>query len=82
MFKLFQGEAIHKVLQIYLVNNESTSDLLNELACSVLPEVSVYFYQVSYNISHYWILLEGSRTLAIYWELKLVMNMRSNCFVK
>lgn len=30
---------IQKILQIYLKYSESTSDLLNELACTVLPQV-------------------------------------------
>ncbi|KAI0501331.1 hypothetical protein KFK09_016275 [Dendrobium nobile] len=33
------GEVIQKILQIYLTNTESSSDLLNELACSILPQV-------------------------------------------
>lgn len=30
---------IQKILQIYLKYSESTSDLLDELACKVLPQV-------------------------------------------
>ncbi|KAK8957970.1 hypothetical protein KSP39_PZI000438 [Platanthera zijinensis] len=33
------GDIIQKILQIYLTNTECTSDLLNELACSILPQV-------------------------------------------
>ncbi|XP_058097444.1 uncharacterized protein LOC131242659 isoform X2 [Magnolia sinica] len=34
-----KGEIIQRTLHIYLKNNESTSDLLDELACSILPQV-------------------------------------------
>uniref|UniRef100_A0A0D9WVL7 Fanconi anemia group D2 protein n=1 Tax=Leersia perrieri TaxID=77586 RepID=A0A0D9WVL7_9ORYZ len=34
-----KGELIQKILQTYLKNSESTSDLLDELACSVLPQM-------------------------------------------
>ncbi|THU74124.1 hypothetical protein C4D60_Mb04t30040 [Musa balbisiana] len=34
-----KGDMIQKILQIYLKYSESTSDLLNELACTVLPQV-------------------------------------------
>ncbi|XP_020271139.1 Fanconi anemia group D2 protein homolog, partial [Asparagus officinalis] len=34
-----KGDIVQKILQIYLKNSESTSDLLDELACSVLPQV-------------------------------------------
>ena len=30
---------MQKILQVYLENSESTSDLLHELACSILPQV-------------------------------------------
>ncbi|KAL7120198.1 hypothetical protein ACP275_02G108500 [Erythranthe tilingii] len=35
-----KGEMVQKILRIYLTNCQSTSDSLNELACSVLPQVS------------------------------------------
>ncbi|KAF8413568.1 hypothetical protein HHK36_001559 [Tetracentron sinense] len=35
-----KGEIIQKILHIYLENSDSTSDLLDELACSVLPQVA------------------------------------------
>ncbi|KAK4576846.1 hypothetical protein RGQ29_027402 [Quercus rubra] len=35
-----RGEIIQKMLHIYLENSESTSDLLDELACYILPQVS------------------------------------------
>ncbi|KAG8391040.1 hypothetical protein BUALT_Bualt01G0146600 [Buddleja alternifolia] len=35
-----KGEMVQKILRIYLGNCQSTSDLLNELACSILPQVS------------------------------------------
>ncbi|KAL8061718.1 hypothetical protein ABFX02_02G103500 [Erythranthe guttata] len=35
-----KGEMVQKILRIYLANCQSTSDSLNELACSVLPQVS------------------------------------------
>lgn len=35
-----KGDLIPRILQIYLRNSESTSDLLEKLACSVLPEVA------------------------------------------
>lgn len=34
-----QGEIVQRILQIYLGNSESTSDLLHELAFSILPQV-------------------------------------------
>ncbi|KAG0463482.1 hypothetical protein HPP92_019551 [Vanilla planifolia] len=34
-----KGDILQKILQIYLKNTESASDLLNELACSILPQV-------------------------------------------
>lgn len=36
---LEQGDIIQKILRIYLQNSESTSDLLDQLAGSVLPQV-------------------------------------------
>lgn len=38
-FCCLQGEIIQKMLHIYLENSELTSDLLDELACSILPQV-------------------------------------------
>ncbi|GAB4842861.1 hypothetical protein Ancab_012839 [Ancistrocladus abbreviatus] len=35
-----QGETIGKILHIYLDNSDSTPDALDELACSILPQVS------------------------------------------
>ncbi|XP_062170326.1 uncharacterized protein LOC133876038 [Alnus glutinosa] len=35
-----KGEMVQKVLHIYLENSDSPSDLLDELACSILPQVS------------------------------------------
>ncbi|CAK7340364.1 unnamed protein product [Dovyalis caffra] len=35
-----KGEIVQKILRIYLENSDSKSDLLEELACSILPEVS------------------------------------------
>ncbi|KAI3445237.1 hypothetical protein Pfo_001902 [Paulownia fortunei] len=35
-----KGEMVHKILRIYLGNCQSASDSLNELACSILPQVS------------------------------------------
>ncbi|XP_043702238.1 Fanconi anemia group D2 protein homolog isoform X2 [Telopea speciosissima] len=34
-----KGEIIQKILQIYLKNSESTSETLDEIACSILPQV-------------------------------------------
>ncbi|KAG1348195.1 putative Fanconi anemia group D2 protein [Cocos nucifera] len=34
-----KGDIIHKILQIYLRNSESSTDLLEELACTILPQV-------------------------------------------
>ncbi|KAK9285230.1 hypothetical protein L1049_024418 [Liquidambar formosana] len=34
-----KGEIVQKILHIYLENSESTSNLLEELACSILPQV-------------------------------------------
>ncbi|KAJ0982639.1 hypothetical protein J5N97_010894 [Dioscorea zingiberensis] len=34
-----KGDIIQKILHIYLKNSESTPDLLDELACSILPQV-------------------------------------------
>lgn len=39
VFIACQGDLIPRILQIYLRNSESTSVLLDELACSVLPQV-------------------------------------------
>ncbi|XVF81614.1 hypothetical protein PTKIN_Ptkin15bG0169300 [Pterospermum kingtungense] len=35
-----KGEIVQKILRIYLEYTESTSDLLDELACKILPQVS------------------------------------------
>ncbi|KAJ9185042.1 hypothetical protein P3X46_004717 [Hevea brasiliensis] len=35
-----KGEIMQKILYIYMENSESKSDLLDELACSILPQVS------------------------------------------
>ncbi|KAL3537801.1 hypothetical protein ACH5RR_001167, partial [Cinchona calisaya] len=35
-----KGHMVKKILQIYLENSQSTSDSLNELACSVLPQAT------------------------------------------
>ncbi|KAE8685890.1 putative UDP-glucosyl transferase 71C4 [Hibiscus syriacus] len=35
-----KGEMVQKILRAYLEYSESTSDLLDELACSILPQVS------------------------------------------
>ncbi|OMO97001.1 hypothetical protein CCACVL1_04714 [Corchorus capsularis] len=35
-----KGEIVQKILRIYLEYTESTSDLLDELACRILPQVS------------------------------------------
>ena len=37
-----QGHIVQKVLHIYLENCQSTSDSLNELACSILPQVCLF----------------------------------------
>ncbi|KAH7661696.1 fanconi anemia group D2 protein [Dioscorea alata] len=34
-----KGDVLQKILHIYLRNSESTPDLLDELACSILPQV-------------------------------------------
>ncbi|XP_073107701.1 uncharacterized protein [Elaeis guineensis] len=34
-----KGDIIQKILQIYLKNSESSTDLLEELACTILPQV-------------------------------------------
>ncbi|OVA07427.1 hypothetical protein BVC80_8713g9 [Macleaya cordata] len=34
-----KGDIIQKILHIYLENSDSTADLLEELACSILPQV-------------------------------------------
>lgn len=36
---------VQKILHIYLRNNDSTSDALNELACSILPQVYEFLVQ-------------------------------------
>ncbi|KAJ7964604.1 Fanconi anemia group D2 protein-like [Quillaja saponaria] len=36
-----RGETIQKILHIYLENSDSTSDSLEQLACSILPQVSL-----------------------------------------
>ncbi|KAJ4823344.1 hypothetical protein Tsubulata_040599 [Turnera subulata] len=35
-----KGEVVQKIVRIYLQNSEAKSDLLDELACSILPQVS------------------------------------------
>lgn len=40
-----QGEMVQKILHIYLRNNDSISDALNELACSILPQVHEFLVQ-------------------------------------
>ncbi|KAL5739450.1 hypothetical protein ACOSQ2_028630 [Xanthoceras sorbifolium] len=37
-----KGEIVQKVLWIYLEYSASTTDLLDELACSILPQVTLY----------------------------------------
>lgn len=39
MYAFNQGEVVQKILRIYLEYSLSTTDLLNELACSILPQV-------------------------------------------
>lgn len=34
-----QGEMVQNILRIYLETSGSTSDLLDELACTILPQV-------------------------------------------
>ncbi|KAK4802232.1 hypothetical protein SAY86_000435 [Trapa natans] len=36
-----KGERLQKILCIYLENSDSTLDLLNDIACSILPQVSL-----------------------------------------
>uniref|UniRef100_A0A0A9BIW8 Fanconi anemia group D2 protein n=1 Tax=Arundo donax TaxID=35708 RepID=A0A0A9BIW8_ARUDO len=47
-----KGDHIQKILQIYLKNSESTSYLLNELACKVLPKVSSQKTKSTQDTSH------------------------------
>lgn len=42
---LWQGDIIQRTLHIYLKNNDSTSDLLDELGCSVLTQVHMFLWQ-------------------------------------
>lgn len=46
MYLSLQGELVQRTLHIYLENCESTSDLLDELAGSILPKVHRYFWHV------------------------------------
>ncbi|KAJ0027301.1 hypothetical protein Pint_36585 [Pistacia integerrima] len=37
-----KGEIVQKILWIYLEHSESTTDLLDELACTILPQVTLW----------------------------------------
>lgn len=61
-----KGDLIQKILQIYLKNSESTSDLLDELACSVLPQVSPLKTKNTQDVSHGFPTLSSSTILSWY----------------
>lgn len=41
---VFQGETVQRILRIYLDSSNSTSDLLDKLACSILPQVPEFLF--------------------------------------
>uniref|UniRef100_J3MIN2 Fanconi anemia group D2 protein n=1 Tax=Oryza brachyantha TaxID=4533 RepID=J3MIN2_ORYBR len=61
-----KGDLIQKILQIYLKNSDSTSDLLDELACSVLPEVPSLKTGSTQDMSHGFPTLCSSTILSWY----------------
>jgi hypothetical protein len=65
---------VQKVLHIYLENSDSPSDLLDELACSILPQV-LEFVQYFFN----WVGCVDIQTNGDLIVLMLHLNIR-NCF--
>uniref|UniRef100_A0A0E0Q452 Uncharacterized protein n=1 Tax=Oryza rufipogon TaxID=4529 RepID=A0A0E0Q452_ORYRU len=61
-----KGDLIQKILQIYLKNSDSTSDLLDELACSVLPKVPSFKTGSTQDMSHGFPTLCASTILSWY----------------
>uniref|UniRef100_A0A0E0LHA3 Fanconi anemia group D2 protein n=1 Tax=Oryza punctata TaxID=4537 RepID=A0A0E0LHA3_ORYPU len=61
-----KGDLIQKILQIYLKNSDSTSDLLDELACSVLPKVPSLKTGSTQDMSHGFPTLCASTILSWY----------------
>ncbi|GMY31923.1 Fanconi anemia group D2 protein homolog isoform X1 [Fagus crenata] len=59
-----KGEIIQKTLHIYLENNESTSDLLDELACSILPQV----YKTKEEADHHGFPTLCSATFVVWYR--------------
>uniref|UniRef100_A0A0D3GME3 Fanconi anemia group D2 protein n=1 Tax=Oryza barthii TaxID=65489 RepID=A0A0D3GME3_9ORYZ len=61
-----KGDLIQKILQLYLKNSDSTSDLLDELACSVLPKVPSLKTGSTQDMSHGFPTLCASTILSWY----------------
>lgn len=61
-----KGEIVQKILRIYLEYSESTSDLLVELSCSVLPQVSLHQKSVEDDDHHGFTTLCSATFLAWY----------------
>ncbi|KAK3126398.1 hypothetical protein QOZ80_7AG0555960 [Eleusine coracana subsp. coracana] len=61
-----KGDIIQKILQIYLKNSDSTSDPLDELACSVLPKVCSQKTKGTQDASHGFPTLCSSTILSWY----------------
>lgn len=50
-FGFLQGEMVQNILRIYLETSGSTSDLLDELACTILPQVNgIFFLSLGYIV--------------------------------
>ncbi|KAI7733348.1 hypothetical protein M8C21_004475 [Ambrosia artemisiifolia] len=68
-FPVFQGEMVQKIVHIYLENCESTSQSLDELACSILPTVSFSSRTTPEEYSHGFTTLCSSTFAVWYKEL-------------
>ncbi|KAM3696898.1 hypothetical protein ACB094_06G074000 [Castanea mollissima] len=66
-----RGEIIQKMLHIYLENSESTSDLLDELACSILPQVS----QTKEGADHHGFPTLCSATFVLWYRVLHEVNL-------
>nr|XP_023876814.1 Fanconi anemia group D2 protein homolog isoform X3 [Quercus suber] len=66
-----RGEIIQKMLHIYLENSESTSDLLDELACYILPQVS----QTKEGADHHGFPTLCSATFVLWYRVLHEVNL-------
>ncbi|KAJ0728210.1 putative fanconi anemia protein FANCD2 [Helianthus annuus] len=64
-----KGEMVQKIVHIYLENCESTSQSLDELACSILPTVSLSSRTTAEDYSHGFTTLCSSTFSVWYKEL-------------